>query len=180
MASEGLALKVWEAVAKPNQVVTECGRARAMQPDGAFSYRNGSIATVDGAVAGGLIGYVLKANHDASVRMPDAADAAHLPAFIRSLIELEQLAAEHWYINVLATYPEYRRSGVGAALLAHAEAAGRKVMAKGVALTVDADNSMALSVYVRAGYVERGRRPLLPFAKRPDGGEWLLMAKSFD
>ena len=177
MASEGLALMLWEALRGPHQTLIEFGRSRAMREEGAFSYRNAHVAEVDGAVAGGLVGYKIEPGHDVSVRMPDPAEAAKIPAFLRPVIELEQLAGDHWYVNILATYPEMRGKGVGAALLAKADDLGRAANAVGTALIVDADNRPALSVYARAGYSEMARRPLVPFPMRPDGGTWLLLAK---
>lgn len=177
MASEGLALKIWDSLREPHQVLTEFGRSRAMREEGAFSYVNGHIAEIDGAVAGGLVGYVIQPDHDVSVRMPDPAEATKVPAFLHPMIELETLAADHWYINIIATYPEFRGQGVGAALLAHADGLGRAAGAAGMALIVDADNRAALRAYERAGYAETARRPLAPFPMRPNGGHWLLMTK---
>ena len=177
MASEGLALILWEALREPHQTLIEFGRSRAMREEGAFSYRNAHIAEVDSAVAGGLVGYRIEPGHDVSVRMPDPAEAAKIPAFLRPVIELEQLAGDHWYVNILATYPEMRGKGVGAALLAKADALGRHAAAVGTALIVDADNAPALRVYASAGYAEKARRPLVPFPMRPNGGDWLLLAK---
>lgn len=177
MASEGLALTVWDALRAPHQVLTEFGRSRAMGEEGAFSYVNGHIAEVDGAIAGGLVGYVIEPDHDISARMPDPAEAAKVPAFLHPVIELETLVPGHWYVNIIATYPEFRGQGVGAALLAHAEMLGRAAGVTGMALIVDADNHPALRAYDRAGYAETARRPLVPFPMRPNGGHWLLMTK---
>ena len=177
MASEGLALMLWGALKEPHQTLIEFGRSRAMREEGAFSYRNAHIAEVNGAVAGGLVGYKIEPGHDLSVRMPEPAEAAKVPDFLRPVVELEQLSAGHWYINILATYPEMRGNGVGTALLAKADDLGRAAEAVGTALIVDAENRPALSVYARAGYLEKARRPLTPFPMRPNGGEWLLLTK---
>ena len=177
MASEGLALKIWDSLRAPHQVLTEFGRSRAMREEGAFSYINGHVAEVGGAIAGGLVGYVIAPDHDISARMPDPAEAAKVPAFLHPVIELETLVPGHWYVNIIATYPEFRGQGVGAALLTHAETLARTADATGMALIVDADNRAALRAYDRAGYAETARRPLVPFAMRPDGGHWLLMTK---
>lgn len=177
MASEGLALTLWDALREPHQTLIEFGRSRAMREEGSFSYRNAHIAEVGGAVAGGLVGYRIRPGHDVSVRIPDPAEAAKIPAFLKPVIELEQMAGNHWYVNILATYPEYRGQGVGSALLKHADALGRATSAKGLALIVDLENKAALRVYEAAGYREFARRPLIPFPMRPKGGEWLLLTR---
>ena len=40
---------------------------------------------------------------------------------MRPLVLLEAKAPGSWYVNVLATFPEFRRQGIGVQLLAVAE-----------------------------------------------------------
>lgn len=176
MASGGLALLLWEALRGPHQSLFEVGRSRALREDGTFSYRNGHIAEVGGRVAGGLVGYVIAAAQDASRRLPGVGEAPKLPAFIRPLMELEALVPEHWYVNVLATYPEHRGHGIGAALLGHADGRARAAASDGMALIVESQNESALRLYARSGYCETARRPQV--AALPGiAGDWLLLTK---
>lgn len=177
MASEGLAEKIWESVRSPGQTLFEVGRGRALRDESSFSYRNSHVAEIDGVVAGGLVSYRIAEDRDPNHRTAEAAPGVQPPAFIGPVLELEALITGYWYVNVLATYPEYRGQGVGAALLAQADDLGRKAAATGMALIVDADNRAARKVYERVGYREIARRPLAPFSMRPDGGEWLLLTK---
>ena len=120
IAGEGFASYFWSQMTEPGQSPFEVGRARARRDEGAFTWRNGHIAEVDGDVAGALVGY----------RIPDTADPAHfkeLPPIVRPLAELEAEAPGHWYVNVLAVFPEYRGKGIGAALLHHADLIGKAV-----------------------------------------------------
>ena len=175
MASGGMALRLWETLRAPHQTLFEVGRSRALREDGAFSFRNAHIAEVDGAVAAGLVGYVIAPEHDATRRAPGAGEAAKLPAMVRPLVELEALVPGHWYVNILATYPEYRGRGIGAALLAHAEGRARAAGSHDMALIVASQEEGARRLYHRIGYRELARRQRVDGS--PDGGAWVLMAK---
>ena len=176
MASGGLALRVWETLRGQHQTLFEVGRSRALREDGAFSYRNGHIAEVGGTVAGALVGYPIVAEHDASHRAPDSGEAQKLPPFIRPLVELESLVPGHWYVNILATYPEYRGQGIGAALLGHAEVVGRAVSPSGMAVIVASQNESARRLYARSGYRETARRPQAAVSSG-ESDEWLLLTR---
>src|SRR5690606_5008635 len=68
MASEGLALKLWEAMKAPEQTLFEVGRSRALREEGSFSYRNGHMAEIESVVAGALVGYKIAEVHDRDYR----------------------------------------------------------------------------------------------------------------
>lgn len=170
IAGEGFASYFWGRMAAAGQSPFEVGRARAMRDEGAFSWRNAHIAEADGQVAGALVGYVI----DDPVDSQAAAEASDL---VRPLLELEAEAPGHWYVNVLAVFPEYRGQGIGRALLAHADTLGRAAGTRGMAIIVASANDDAMRLYARAGYVETERRPLTPFPGYRRGGEWVLMTK---
>jgi ribosomal protein S18 acetylase RimI-like enzyme len=175
MASGGMAVRLWETLRGPHQTLFEVGRSRALREDGAFSFRNGHIAEAEGAVAAGLVGYVIAPEHDAARRAPGPGEAAKLPALVRPLVELEALVPGYWYVNILATYPEYRGRGIGAALLARAEDIAATARSRGMALIVASREEGARRLYHRAGYRELARRQRIEGA--PDEGDWLLMTK---
>ena len=170
MAGEGFAAYLWSTIAEPGQSPIEVGRQRALRNTGSFSWLNAHIAEVDGEVAGALVGYVI----DDPV---DPADIARAPDLARPLAELEAEAPGHWYVNALAVHPEFRRHGVGAALLAHADALGREAGAKGMAIIVASENDRAVRLYKKVGYTQVARRPLIPFPGFKRGGDWLLLTK---
>jgi ribosomal protein S18 acetylase RimI-like enzyme len=178
MASEGLALHLWERMRQPGQTLFEIGRSRALREEGSFSYRNAHMADVEGVVAGALVGYQIAEVHDRNLRVAGDQNAPAMPAFVEGLIELESMAPLHWYVNVLAIYPEYRGQGVGKALLAHADKLGRETAAKGMALIVASENAGARRLYEKSGYRETARRPLVAFPGFHHGGDWVLMTKA--
>lgn len=172
MASGGVVPALWAEMAPPGMDGSGVGLALIGAEDGDFSYRNAYIAERDGAMLGGLIGYALP-----TTPKPVGPE---VPEVFVGIEELAQLVPGHWYINFMAAVPEARRHGVGAALLNEAEAQARDRSCPGLALIVAASNENAISVYRRAGYTERARRPfdLSDFGTEPT--EAVLMVKELD
>jgi ribosomal-protein-alanine N-acetyltransferase len=56
------------------------------------------------------------------------------------------------HIHAIATHPDHRRAGVGAALLGHALAQGRAAHARLATLEVRRGNTPAIALYERAGF----------------------------
>ncbi|OWU83374.1 GCN5 family acetyltransferase [Oceanicola sp. 22II-s10i] len=165
-AGEGLPLHVWTGLALPGQDPWDIGRARQAEKAGA-----GEIVVADfgeGAVAG-LTGYVIGPEPE-----PVTDD---IPALFRPLIELENLAPDSWYVNVLASYPEHRGKGLGKRLLGIAERIARSEGQNRMSLVVSAQNDGAMRLYAREGYVETARLPCDPGDWVTDTREWVLMIK---
>ena len=76
------------------------GRAR---DSGGFSWRNAVVAEIGGEIAACLVGYRL----DDPYELGGLADT---PEIVRPLVKLEAKAPGSWYVNVLATFPEFRRA----------------------------------------------------------------------
>jgi ribosomal protein S18 acetylase RimI-like enzyme len=90
---------------------------------------------------------------------------------VRPLVRLEAKAPGSWYVNVLATFPEFRRHGIGRELLAIAENKGRETAAP--ALSV-------IRLYRRASYALAAKERAIPFPGSPHEGDWVLMVKSLE
>lgn len=166
MAGEGLARHVWQQAVGPGADPFAHGESRAARDEGAFSWRNGVIAEVEGAVAGLLVAY----------RIGDAPEPLDdLPEMFRPLQALENRALGTLYVNVLATYPEFRRRGVGTALLAEAERQGEG--AAGLSLIVADANETARRLYRRFGFVDAGEEPLIADGWATESNKWILMLK---
>jgi ribosomal protein S18 acetylase RimI-like enzyme len=170
IAGQGLPSHFWRELAEPGQSVFEVGRARALRDEGSFSWRNAHIAEVDGAAAGALVGYVI----DDPV---DLAGINQMSPTVRALSELEAEAPGHWYVNVLATYPEYRGKGIGTALLSHADAIGRSDAPNGMAIIVASENRGAVRLYQRCGYQPAAKRNATVIPGLAPVGDWLLLTK---
>ena len=118
IAGEGLPAHLWGTLKAPGQSILEVGRERAARETGGFSYRNAVVAEVDGEIAACLVGYRLDDPYDLGA-LDD------IPELFRPLVLLEAKAPGSWYVNVLATFPEFRRHGIGLELLGIAERKSR-------------------------------------------------------
>jgi ribosomal protein S18 acetylase RimI-like enzyme len=172
MAGAGLPSHLWKLMAGPRQSPLEIGRVRALREEGSFSYRNTHMAEADGAVAGVLVGYPL-------ADPVEIGKLEEMHEIVRPLALLEADAPGHWYVNVLAVYPEFRGRGIGERLLALADELGRATASRGMAIIVAAENAGARRLYERHGYSLASRRPAAVSPGRQDQ-EWLLLTRSHD
>ena len=160
IAGEGMPAYMWNTMKAPGQSLLEVGRERTQRETGGFSYKNATVAEVDGEIAGSLVGYRLDDPYDLGV-------LDETPEIVRPLVKLEAKAPGSWYVNVLATFPEFRRKGIGARLLAIAEAKARAEDAPALSVTVASWNELAARLYASAGYSALAREPALPFPGCP-------------
>lgn len=173
IAGEGMPAYMWSTLAAPGQSALELGRERARREEGGFSYRNAVVAEIDGEIAASLVGY----------RLDDPYDLATLddmPPIVHPLVRLEAKAPGSWYVNVLATFPEFRRRGLGAKLLAIAEEKACGQGAPSLSVIVGGWNEGAARLYSSAGYSVRAREPAMLFPGCPHEGDWVLMVRSLD
>lgn len=168
IAGRGMPVRVWQGLAEPGQSPLEVGRARAMREQASFSYRNATIAEERREVVGALIGYVI---------VPDETGLATMPPQFRPIQELENEAPGHWYVNVLAVYPEVRGRGIGGLLLREADRIGTATAPRGMAIIVDEANEGAHRLYRRHGYRVAATRPIVPVPGLQSGERWLLLTK---
>ena len=170
IAGEGLPAYLWSTLRAPGQSILEVGRERALREEGGFSYRNAVIAEIGGGIAATLIGYRL----DDPYRLGDLAE---IPEIVRPLLRLEAKAPGSWYVNVLATFPEFRRRGIGRKLLEHADLKARESGARALSVIVADWNEPAKRLYAHAGYKPLASEPVFLFPGCPQEGNWLLMVK---
>ena len=170
IAGEGLPAYLWSTLKAPGQSILEVGRDRAARETGGFSYRNAIVAEVGGEVAACLVGYRLDDPYDLG-------GLEEIPPLVRPLVLLEAKAPGSWYVNVLATFPEFRRHGIGMALLGIAEQKAREERAQALSVIVAAENEPAARLYAAAGYEVLAAEPIFAFPGCPHGGDWVLMVK---
>jgi ribosomal protein S18 acetylase RimI-like enzyme len=171
IAGEGLPAYLWSTLKAPGQSILEVGRERAAREEGGFSYRNAVVAEVGGEVAACLVGYRLDDPYDLG-------NLAGIPELVRPLVLLEAKARGSWYVNVLATFPEFRRQGIGLELLGIAEQKARAAGAGAMSVIVAGENEPAARLYARAGYRAVAREPIFAFPGCRHGGDWVLMVKA--
>jgi len=170
MAADDLPLHFWRKSVGAERDPWDYGRERAARETGNFSFRNAWLAEVDGAVAACLLGY--PAEDEPGPIDPDT------PAIFVPLLELEALAPGSWYLNVLATYDQYRGKGLGSALLAYAEDVAQRAGCKSISLIAEDTHLDALRLYSAKGYREVARRPVVKGDWLVDAKEWILLVKT--
>ena len=170
IAGEGMPAYMWSTLKAPGQSVLEFGRERAARETGGFSYKNAIVAEIGGEVAASLVGYRLDDPYDVGV-------LAETPEIVRPLVRLEARVPGSWYVNVLATFPEFRRRGIGARLLAIAEEKGMEQGASSLSVVVASWNQDAARLYRRAAYSALASEPAILFPGCPHDGDWVLMVR---
>jgi ribosomal protein S18 acetylase RimI-like enzyme len=170
IAGEGLPAYLWSTLNAPGQSILEVGRERAAREEGGFSYRNAIVAEVGGEIAACLVGYRLNEPYDLG-------NLEQIPELVRPLVLLEAKAPGSWYVNVLATFPEFRRQGIGMELLAIAEQKASESGVVALSVIVAGENERAARLYRRAGFAAAARAPLVPFPGYIHEGDWILLMK---
>jgi ribosomal protein S18 acetylase RimI-like enzyme len=165
LASEGLTSYLWAQMAEPGEDPFAVGVRRAARGEGAFSWRNAVMAELDGQVAGGLVTYRI-------ADTPEPLD--ELPAMFRPLQALENRALGTQYVNVLATYPAFRRRGVATRLLGEA---ARRAAGRGLSLIVADLNAPARQLYRAFGFRDAAEEPIVKEGWVSASDAWVLMLK---
>jgi ribosomal protein S18 acetylase RimI-like enzyme len=170
IAGEGLPAHLWSTLKAPGQSILEIGRDRAARETGGFSYRNAVVAEIEGEIAACMVGYRLDDPYDVG-------SLEEIPPLVRPLVLLEAKAPGSWYVNVLATFPEFRRQGLGMALLGIAEGKARGEGAHALSVIVASANEPAARLYRRAEFATSASEPMVMYPGCLHVGDWNLMTK---
>ena len=168
IASEGFAAVFWRAEAGSDGDAWAVGRQRQrtkLETEGTeiwvIDERNGPCAS--------LTGYPIGPE-------PEQWDD-DTPDMIRPMIELEAMAPNSWYINVLATKADCRGQGLGTELLMLAEHRALSAGSKQMSIIVSDANSGARRLYERVGYRETARKPMVKGDWDGAGENWVLLTR---
>lgn len=171
MAGEGMPEYIWAGLAEPGQSAWDVGRARAGNLEKGF-YRNATVREESGRVVAALIGYPLATD-------PKPSDYESMPPMFVPLQQLEDLVPGTWYVNVLASYPEYRGQGYGKALLDIARQKATETGRTGLSLIASDANVDAIRLYRRVGFREVATRPMVKEGWENPGQNWVLMTTAY-
>ncbi len=124
-----------------------------------FSYRLTCLAEVDGRTAGLLLAFPGRDTFRLVLPMSWQILSFYNPWELLRLAVRAPLAADgeetrpdEFYVSHLAVLPEFRRQGVGRALLDHADGLARSAGLAKCSLCVDIDNPHAQQLYLSQGY----------------------------
>lgn len=170
MAGEGIPAYFWEQSKQPGEDIFTVGARNAASEEANFSYRNVHLATIDDVIAGMLLAYRLP-------EVGEADDLEALPAFIRPLVELEQCAPGSYYINMIATYPQFRNRSIGTGLMTIVDDLAKAAGCNLISIEVFEQNHGALRLYQRLGYEITERRAVVPHPCHPYQGDIVLLTR---
>lgn len=169
-AGEGMPDFFWAEECRPGETPLDIGARRAARSGVNFSYENAIVGEDQGRVTALLLGYPIDDT--------DPGDLSKMPALVHPLCRLECLVAGSWYINVLATMPDYRRQGLGSRLLRVAEDVTRACGRSVISIIVSSENGDALRLYETTGFRVLASEPSVPHPKLQPHGDWLLMTRN--
>ena len=170
MAGEGMPVYLWQQLASDGQSAWDVGRERARREEGGFSFRNTVVREENGRAVASLVSYPLADS-------PEPIDSDTQAMFV-PLLELENMAPGSWYVNVLATYPDYRGLGYGSQLLAIADQLAASSGCLELSIIVSDGNPGAQRLYERSGYRELASRPMARGEWENPGENWILLVKA--
>ncbi|MEM9336142.1 MAG: GNAT family N-acetyltransferase [Pseudomonadota bacterium] len=169
-AGEGMPVYLWTKLAEPGQSPWDVGRQRARRESGSFSFHNTVLLEDKGHTVAALVGYPLP-------DLPESEQHDDMPAMFVPLQELEDLAAGSWYVNVLASYPDYRGKGYGTKLLSIAEQLATATGRTSMSIIVSDANYGARRLYERVGYAQTAQRGMIKDDWENPGENWVLLEK---
>lgn len=166
IAGEGLPEAVWKGMVHRGETPLDAGARYAARMEGKFSWKNATVAEINGETAGMMISYVT-----ASQPEPLTED---MHPIIRPLTLLENQALETRYIYVLATYEQFRGNGIAHCMLEDAEAHPGK---RGVSVITTNRNAQRLAFYEEMGYRDIAQAPVIKTNWNTPNESWHLLLK---
>lgn len=147
---EGIGFEIFEQETEFNTQVAAGLEPLAAREDTLYSYRHALVAEVEGNVVGALISYPGEQYH--SLRRTTFRELPHFRELDLDAMPDEAGAGEY-YIDTLAVLPQYRRRGIGAALMRERIAwAEQQCPELKISLLVDPDNEKGQRIYTRLGF----------------------------
>jgi ribosomal protein S18 acetylase RimI-like enzyme len=175
MAGHGVMELFYEGLV-PGKSVIDCVMARRILDRDSFAtFRRWRVAT---DASGHFLGALNSLPHRALMNAPDdpLLDEARLRP-IAALLELEEEAGDSYYVNIIAVYPQYRRSGAGAALMRDAEHLARLQKFSRMSLCTFEDDPGLMGFYRGQGFETQARRAIEPHPAIAMSGHFVLMTR---
>ncbi|MDX1527745.1 MAG: GNAT family N-acetyltransferase [Gammaproteobacteria bacterium] len=168
ISSDGVADYIWTQLAAPGEDIIDVGQRRYEREDSVFSYRNCTVAVHDDEILGMLVAFPMRVDKDAVSADSDPVLAPY------SVLEEDG----SYYICGMAFFPPYRGHGLGTRFLELAEAQALEKGLPKLSLIVFEQNDGAKRLYLRHGYREVARQPVVPHPLIHYTGDALLMVKA--
>ena len=167
-ASGGVAEYVWSTLAPeyPGLTPIEIGARRYAGEEGAFSYKNCTVAQLGGEVVGMLHAFPMES-------APEEEADEDVDPVLKPYARLEIPGS--YYISAMAVTPEHRGKGLGKRMLEIAREQARDRGCRQVSLLVFEQNEGAVELYERHGFRVVDRAPVVSHKLIRYTGKVLLM-----
>ncbi|MEQ1523292.1 MAG: GNAT family N-acetyltransferase [Aestuariivirga sp.] len=175
MAGHGVMELFYEGLIPGKSVIDCVMTRRILDRDSFATFRRWRVAT---DASGQFLGALNSLPHKALMNAPDdpLLNAAKLRP-IAALLELEETAVDSYYVNIIAVYPQHRRSGAGAALMRDAEHLARVQKFHRMSLCTFENDPGLMAFYGRQGFEAQARRAIEPHPSLGMSGHFVLMTR---
>jgi ribosomal protein S18 acetylase RimI-like enzyme len=175
MAGHGVMELFYEGLV-PGKSVIDCVIARRILDRDSFAtFKRWRVAT---DASGHFLGALNSLPHKALMDAPDdplLGEAKMRP--IAALLELEEIPVGSYYVNIIAVYPQNRRSGAGAALMREAERLARQQNFRQMSLCTFEDDPGLMGFYRGQGFETQASRAIAPHPAIAKSGHFVLMVR---
>ncbi len=165
IASDGVSDYIWSKQSRPGDNLLDIGQQRYERRNTSFSFENCLVAQSDEKVVAVLLSYEMKEDDDYVVEDP----------VLKPFWLLEE--PKSLYIAGVAVDPHWRRQGVATELMTMAENKCRQKHLQKMSLIVFEANIIAYKFYLRRGFTEVMRKPVVPHPLIKFTGDALLLVK---
>lgn len=172
LAHGGFNEALYENLARPVEAILE---AEITDPASIEYFGHYRVALYDDCVVGGLSAFPFDSENPATDHPELPEERLSLEAPFANIT-----APGSYYIHAITVFPEFTRRGIGSLLMNEAHRQASNAGFETMSLYVFAQNTGAVSLYRRHGFVETGRSPLIPHPRLHYGGDILLMTCSLE
>jgi len=172
LAGHGISQWFWQRAVERGEAkdALDFGRSR-FASDEIFAWRNAYVAVFDDMIAGSITSYVMPESVDDELAELKNSAPPFAPVF-----ELNELAANHWFIDSFAVFEPDQGNGWGNALLKNCLLRGKHSGAKRAMLVCEDTNISARALYEKHEFYEVNERPFIDFGLNQNVKKWLLLA----
>jgi ribosomal protein S18 acetylase RimI-like enzyme len=169
ICSGGVAEYVWGTLAShyPGLTLLEIGSRRYAGEEGAFSYKNCTVAKLGGEVIAMMHAYPTEG------QLEQGEPREPVDPVLEPYSRLEVLGS--YYVSGMAVFPEHRGMRLGTEMLKIAKGKARQGGCREVSLLVFTQNEGAVRLYKRNGFRVVDRAPVVPHELIRYTSEVLLM-----
>lgn len=164
IASDGVADYIWSKKAQPGDSLLDIGQQRYERKNTEFSFENSIVAEANDAVIAVMLTYKIEDD-----------DYEEEDPVLKPFWLLDE--PDSYYVAGLAVEEGWRRRGIARHLMQMAEEKCRALKLNKLSLIVFEENKAAHDFYIRLGYREVMRKPIVPHPLIRCTGNALLMVK---